>query len=216
MFVRLRRKRKLSTEELELSKVKKNTLVSLDSSDTKNSIISKSTYQGSNGNQSRKSSLELRHMNESDKKMRNSYSNNNEQYEDYKEKVLLLPISEVEEIRDSNCITVNNNEFTSRIVPVKTIVENNKLTVGAENVKSLNPQFLLREKLKRDFFGEDCQLSLEQMLYIIKLQSEKKMKVESQVKDKTSNADLKTVGEAKESKESNEFTKSVMVNQLIC
>jgi hypothetical protein len=175
MFVKRKRNTHSENEELEVRKVKKNTFVSLDSTDTKNSIISKSTYQGSQRQNSRKTSLELSNEKEFDgKEFERSYSKNTKLEEDSNKYL---------------CSTRSDNEDEDqsagslRIVPVRTIVENNKLTLGEEGVKSISPQVLLREKLKRDFFGQDCILSLEQMLQIIKLKLIKKDQSEESLKE---------------------------------
>jgi len=72
------------------------------------------------------------------------------------------------EIKDNN-----QQEQELRKVPVKTIVENNN------NVLSQNHDFLkivLKEKLKKDYFGENCTLSLEEMLKIIQNREHKRNK----------------------------------------
>mmetsp|Transcript_2042 Transcript_2042/g.2096 ORF Transcript_2042/g.2096 Transcript_2042/m.2096 type:complete len:345 (+) Transcript_2042:137-1171(+) len=58
----------------------------------------------------------------------------------------------------------------TRKVPVKTIIEDDKNVLFKNNPDL--PKLILREKLKRDYFGPHCNLSLEEMLQIIKARTQ--------------------------------------------
>lgn len=84
-------------------------------------------------------------------------------------------------------------EFENNIIPVKKFEDNDK------NALLKNQEFLqvvLKEKLKKDFFGEGCTLSLEQMLRIIKT---KKSQLHHQTSQKENTA-LTSTQENKEIK----------------
>jgi len=66
----------------------------------------------------------------------------------------------------------------TRKVPIKTLIENDK-NVVLDKIPNLH-KLILTEKLKRDFFGINCKLTLEQMLKFIKIKNEKEKNSKSE------------------------------------
>lgn len=60
----------------------------------------------------------------------------------------------------------------TKTIPIKRIIDNDR------NISCVfTPQNILHEKLKQDFFGKNCNLSLEEMLIIIKSEMIKRQQV---------------------------------------
>lgn len=171
----------LKDEKLNNNKPKKLTISSLESLQTSNTSTVRSNSENQLLNQC---SSFNRVANEEYKELEISNIYTAKSKKDNNTELVLNETTEPEQIsnkaetNETNGNEKEDIEFLNKKIPLKVIIsdksmEKETILKNNPNAASL-PKLLLKEKLKRDYFGKECSLSLEQMLFIIKIEAQRR------------------------------------------